>query len=349
DLTLTQVGLGDTPRGAAAVARAVVGDDVGRPDQPGRLDGDQLRVAGSDPDAVEPPRGHRDHLAPAALAWAERASAPAVTGRSSQNTWYPSRSAITSTTGPVGRPQRRPHPDQCTGSAGPSPAARGPVAPSAASARTSASALAQPGRPVHALTPSSGDPGSTIRPADANARATGPALPGLRSGSSTLRPGMSTSSPPALALIMRHRSGVSSPSGTTTASGTRPSVWSMGPTGVRAGFAGRSRGVARGWVGGAPVIRVGSASSSVSGPPGSSATRQVRSSGRRRRNAAATASRVGTAETTGDRSPVSRPPSSNATRPPGRPSTAASAPAPATSPRPSSRANRNRPGSAASS
>jgi hypothetical protein len=45
-----EVGLGDGAGVAATVAGRVIGHHVGRPDQPGRLDGDQLRIARAEPD-----------------------------------------------------------------------------------------------------------------------------------------------------------------------------------------------------------------------------------------------------------------------------------------------------------
>ena len=53
DLPRPQVGLGDATGDAAAVPGAVVGDDVGLADHPGRLDRDQFGVAGPKPDAPE--------------------------------------------------------------------------------------------------------------------------------------------------------------------------------------------------------------------------------------------------------------------------------------------------------
>ena len=56
---------------------AVVGDHVGRADQPGRLDRHQLGVAGAEPDAVQPPcrRLQLVSLIPSSLAIALRAAA----------------------------------------------------------------------------------------------------------------------------------------------------------------------------------------------------------------------------------------------------------------------------------
>ena len=53
DLPRPQVRLGDAAGDAAAVTGAVVGDDVGLPDQPGGLDRHQLRVARAQPDAPQ--------------------------------------------------------------------------------------------------------------------------------------------------------------------------------------------------------------------------------------------------------------------------------------------------------
>ena len=66
--------------------------------------------------------------------------------------WYPSLVAVTSISVAAGRPQCRPHPLTCTIRPGQR------AANAAASACTSASALAQPGRPAHALTRSHGEP-----------------------------------------------------------------------------------------------------------------------------------------------------------------------------------------------
>ena len=53
DLTRPQVRFGDAAGDAAAVPGAVVGDDVGLADHPGRLDRDQLGIAGPQPDAPQ--------------------------------------------------------------------------------------------------------------------------------------------------------------------------------------------------------------------------------------------------------------------------------------------------------
>ena len=56
DLVAAQVWLGDQPCDRAAVPRGVVGDDVGRGDEPHGLDGDEFGVTRSEADAVESPR-----------------------------------------------------------------------------------------------------------------------------------------------------------------------------------------------------------------------------------------------------------------------------------------------------
>ena len=65
ELSRPQIGLGDTAGDAAAVPGAVVGDDVGRTDQPGGLHGHQFRVARAQSDAVE---GAPAHSCPHAIA-----------------------------------------------------------------------------------------------------------------------------------------------------------------------------------------------------------------------------------------------------------------------------------------
>ena len=53
DLPLPQIRFGDAASDAAAVPRAVIGDDVGLRDQPGGLDRHQFRVARAEPDAPQ--------------------------------------------------------------------------------------------------------------------------------------------------------------------------------------------------------------------------------------------------------------------------------------------------------
>ena len=67
DLVAAQVGRGDRARDRTPVAGRVVGDDVGGADEAGRLHGDQLGVAGAEPDAVQHP-GCRVHSASLAIA-----------------------------------------------------------------------------------------------------------------------------------------------------------------------------------------------------------------------------------------------------------------------------------------
>src|SRR6478752_6978602 len=76
DLTRPQVRFGDPARDAVAVPGAVVGDDVGLGDHPGRLDRDQLGIAGPQPDTPERASAHALLLAIALTAAAAIALPP---------------------------------------------------------------------------------------------------------------------------------------------------------------------------------------------------------------------------------------------------------------------------------
>src|SRR6185312_8132626 len=76
DLTRPQVRFGDPTRDAVAVPGAVVGDDVGLGDHPGRLDRDQLGIAGPQPDTPERASAHALLLAIALTAAAAIALPP---------------------------------------------------------------------------------------------------------------------------------------------------------------------------------------------------------------------------------------------------------------------------------
>src|SRR4029079_2657592 len=76
DLTRPQVRFGDPARDAVAVPGAVVGADVGLGDHPGRLDRDQLGIAGPQPDTPERASAHALLLAIALTAAAAIALPP---------------------------------------------------------------------------------------------------------------------------------------------------------------------------------------------------------------------------------------------------------------------------------
>src|SRR6185312_4239167 len=71
-----KVRLGDPARDAAAVAGAVVGDDVGRGDDPGRLDRDQFGIPGPEAHAPQRAPAHSFSLAIALTAAAAIALPP---------------------------------------------------------------------------------------------------------------------------------------------------------------------------------------------------------------------------------------------------------------------------------
>lgn len=261
--------------------------------------------------------------------------------------------AVTSISVAAGRPQCRAHPLTWTIRPG---HRRANVA---ASACTSARALAQPGRPAHAVTRSHGEEASTPNPRASASRST-PAAPS-RPGSTTLRHGV-TRACPARSESQAIWGAASLPSGAiSTAAPAGSSLTDRPASAAPPSSPGRTRPAGRApdldfseaasaGADGSPS-RSATASRTRAWPSGRSAIRHALapSAALSSRKASANASMAVTIPGTG-LSPGKDPGTANpfSVKMPSPMTAVTSAPSPATSPRPSSIANRNRPGSRAS-